>query len=37
MGEHGLPRKTREIQNHHIDSIACNDFEFRDNDIVTAS
>jgi len=37
MPENGLPRKTREIQNHHIDSTAWNDFEFRDDDIVIAS
>src|SRR5579871_4261006 len=28
------PRKTREIQNHHMDSRIWNDFKFRDDDIV---
>ncbi len=32
-----LPRKTREIHNHHIDSSIWNDFTYRDNDIVIAS
>jgi hypothetical protein len=32
-----MPRKTREIHNHHIDSTVWNDFEFRDDDIVIAT
>jgi len=32
-----LPRKTRELHNHHFDSTAWNDFEFRDGDIVIAT
>lgn len=32
-----LPRKTREMHNHHIDSTIWNDFEFRDDDIVIAT
>src|SRR5262245_31366786 len=28
------PRKTRELQNHHMDSTLWNDFPFRDDDIV---
>ncbi len=31
------PTKTREMQNHHMDSTIWNDFEFRDDDIVIAS
>jgi aryl sulfotransferase len=37
MSEGGPPGKTREIQNHHIDSTVWNDFKFRDDDIVIAS
>jgi aryl sulfotransferase len=29
-----LPRKTRELQNHHMDSTLWNDFPFREGDIV---
>lgn len=32
-----IPRKTREIHNHHIDSTIWNDFVFRDDDIIIAS
>jgi aryl sulfotransferase len=31
------PRKTRELQNHHMDSTVWNDFVFRDDDIVIAN
>ena len=31
------PKKTREIQNHHLDSTIWNDFKFRDDDIIIAS
>jgi aryl sulfotransferase len=31
------PQKTREFQNHHMDSTIWNDFEFRDDDIVIAT
>ncbi len=34
---YALPVKTREIQNHHIDSTIWNDFIFRDDDIVVAT
>ena len=30
----GWPRKTRELQNHHMDSTLWNDFAFRDDDII---
>ncbi len=33
----GLPRKTREIHNHHMDSTIWNDFGFRDDDIIIAT
>ena len=33
----GLPRKTREILNHHMDSTVWNDFAFRSDDIVIAT
>jgi aryl sulfotransferase len=33
----GVPRKTREIHNHHIDSTIWNDFKFRADDIVIAT
>jgi aryl sulfotransferase len=36
-GETVQPRKTREIQNHHMDSRIWNDFAFRDDDIVIAT
>lgn len=32
-----VPVKTREMQNHHIDSTFWNDFKFRDDDIVIAT
>jgi aryl sulfotransferase len=31
------PRKTRELQNHHMDSTVWNDFKFRGDDIVVAT
>ena len=31
------PRKTRELQNHHMDSTIWNEFPFRDDDIVIAT
>lgn len=31
------PRKTRELQSHHFDSTAWNDFKFRNDDIVIAT
>lgn len=31
------PRKSREYQNHHMDSTRWNDFEYRDHDIVIAT
>jgi aryl sulfotransferase len=33
----GLPRKTREIHNHHMDSTIWNQFAFRDDDVVIAT
>jgi len=32
-----LPKKTRELHNHHFDSTIWNDFKFRDDDIIIAS
>jgi len=32
-----LPRKTRDMHNHHMDSTIWNDFAFRDDDIVIAT
>ena len=32
-----VPKKTREIHNHHFDSTIWNDFQFRDDDIVVAT
>ena len=32
-----LPRKTRELQNHHMDSTVWDDFQFRDGDVVVAT
>jgi aryl sulfotransferase len=29
-----LPRKTRDLRNHHMDSTLWNDFPFRNDDIV---
>lgn len=31
------PRKTRELQNHHMDSTVWNDFPFRDDDVVVGT
>lgn len=31
------PRKTRELQNHHMDSTVWNDFRFRDDDVIVAT
>lgn len=33
----GLPRKTRELHNHHMDSTIWNDFRFRDDDVIVAT
>lgn len=32
-----LPRKTRELHNHHMDSTVWNDFPFRDDDVIIAT
>jgi aryl sulfotransferase len=32
-----LPRKTRELHNHHMDSTVWNDFAFRDDDIIVGT
>jgi aryl sulfotransferase len=32
-----LPRKTRELHNHHMDSTVWNDFPFRDDDVIVAT
>lgn len=32
-----LPRKTRELHNHHMDSTIWNDFQFRDDDVIVAT
>jgi aryl sulfotransferase len=32
-----LPRKTRELHNHHMDSTTWNDFAFRDDDVIVAT
>jgi aryl sulfotransferase len=37
VAEVGWPQKTREFQNHHMDSTRWNEFEYRDNDIVIAT
>ncbi len=37
MSTPDLPRKTRELHNHHFDSTIWNDFQFRDDDIVIAT
>jgi aryl sulfotransferase len=34
---HAWPRKTRELQNHHMDSTVWNDFAFRPDDVVVAT
>lgn len=31
------PRKTRELQNHHMDSTVWNDFAFRDDDVIVGT
>lgn len=33
----GVPKKTREIHNHHFDSTIWNDFEFRHDDIIIST
>jgi aryl sulfotransferase len=37
MNQIALPRKIRELHNHHFDSTIWNDFRFRDDDIVIAT
>jgi aryl sulfotransferase len=37
MAEYGVPRKTREFQNHHMDSTIWNRFRFRPNDVVIST
>ena len=37
MSHPNLPRKERELHNHHFDSTIWNDLEFRDDDIVIAT
>lgn len=38
MAQHQpLPRKTRELHNHHFDSTVWNDFAFRDDDVIVAT
>src|SRR6478752_2113912 len=37
QGQIELPRKRRELHNHHFDSTIWNDFKFRDDDIVIAT
>lgn len=37
MNKTQLPRKTREIHNHHFDSTIWNDLKFRDDDIIIAT
>ncbi len=32
-----VPRKTRDIHNHHFDSTVWNDFRFRDDDVIVAT
>jgi aryl sulfotransferase len=32
-----LPRKTRELHNHHMDSTVWNDFAFRDDDVIVGT
>ena len=34
---HELPRKTRDLHNHHFDSTIWNDFDFRNDDIIIAT
>jgi len=37
MGDHALPKKTREIRNRIFDSTLWNGFEFRDDDVIVAA
>ncbi len=37
MAESQMPRKTREMHNHHFNSTAWNDFAFRDDDVIVAT
>lgn len=37
MSERGIPKKARELHNHHFDSTIWNDFAFRDDDIIIAT
>lgn len=37
MDTPSLPRKIRELHNHHFDSTIWNDFQFRDDDIIIAT
>jgi aryl sulfotransferase len=37
MPQADLPRKTRELMNHHMDSTIWNDFPFRNDDIIVAT
>jgi aryl sulfotransferase len=37
MDAFAVPRKTRELHNHHFDSTVWNDFRFRDDDVVIAT
>lgn len=37
QSEVALPKKTRELRNHHFDSTVWNDFLFRDDDIIVAT
>jgi len=36
-GSPPLPRKTREVRNHHISSLVWNDFRLRDDDVIVGS
>ncbi len=37
QSEIAWPRKTRELQNHHMDSTVWNDFAFREDDVIVAT
>jgi aryl sulfotransferase len=37
QGTTAMPRKTRELHNHHFDSTVWNDFAFRDDDVIVAT
>lgn len=37
MEEIKWPQKSREFQNHHFDSTFCNEFKFRDDDIIVST